>query len=81
MTPEKHATTNATLNPAPGTEDTVIPLPITRHSYSDGTPCVVSFWRPSEAELAALNAGKPVQLTCQGETHVPLWVGVDGVDE
>lgn len=36
------------------------------HVYSepraDGRPCQVSLWHPTPEELAALNAGNPVQL-------------------
>ena len=51
-------------------------LPITRGVHF-GVECVASFWLPDAAELAALNAGKPVFLVVQGVTHAPVIVGVE----
>lgn len=40
---------------------------------------MISAWQPSEAELARLNAGKPLLLHIQGGTH-PV-VGLSVMDE
>ena len=32
----------------------------------DGVQCVVVAWRPTDEELAAINAGSPIFLTCLG---------------
>lgn len=53
-------------------------LKITRAHYADGTPIVISYWQPDADELARLNAGKPVAITIWGNTHAPIWLGVDG---
>ena len=53
-------------------------LPITRIQYSDGTPAVASYWKPTADELALLNRGQAVRLTVLGTTHPPLMLGVDG---
>lgn len=42
-----------------------------------GAPAVASFWRPDAQELALLNSGKAVVLFVQGQTHAPLFVGVE----
>lgn len=55
-------------------------LPITRVKLDDkGLQGVVSYWRPTDQELAALQAGALVAILIQGSTHAPLYVGVDGV--
>lgn len=53
-------------------------LPITRVQYEDGTPAVLSYWRPTEAEIALIVGGHPVRLSVLGATHPPLMLGVDG---
>lgn len=87
MKPTKHASTNGFLR-ANTEHENVIDLPITRvrpPDEDDATPkhlretYVVSFWEPSPEEVAAIVAGKPVQLTCYAQTHAPIWVSVDGV--
>lgn len=51
-------------------------LPIRRGVYSDGTPVIQSFWRPTETELALLIRGEPLMLTILGHTHAPVLVEV-----
>ena len=38
----------------------------------DGTPVVVTYWRPTEEELAAMNRGEYVQLSIIGRTMPPV---------
>jgi hypothetical protein len=79
MNRTQHPTNNDVLGAPPGTPiDQCGALPITRIVYPDGTPCVVSFWRPTPAELARLNAGSPVALFVLGSTHAPVAMLVDG---
>lgn len=51
-------------------------LPITRVTI-EGTPAMVSFWRPTAAELTQLNAGGTVALCVFGGIHPPVSVGVE----
>lgn len=48
---------------------------ITNHNGS-GRTAMTSAWRPSDAELKALNAGHAVELTIYGSQHPPVYVGV-----
>lgn len=41
-----------------------------------GLPEMVSSWRPSPAELAALNRGLPLLITVLGRTHPPIMPSV-----
>lgn len=52
------------------------PAPIVRGEYPNGQKIVATFWMPDAAELAALNAGEPVQLIVWGETMAPVIVTV-----
>ena len=42
---------------------------------------MISHWKPSPEELAALNAGGIVELAVHGAQHPPVWVGVRPADE
>lgn len=78
MNPIKHASTNAVLQPPPGTTpDQVQPLPITRVVFESGIPAVWSYWQPSDEERSAIAAGAAVRLSIWGHTHPPLNLGVD----
>jgi len=73
----QHPSNNDVLGAPPGVPiEECGALPITRVEYAGGLPAVVSFWRPSPDELAALNRGDPVFLSIMGRTHAPLYVGV-----
>ena len=79
MDRHQHPTNNDVLGAPPGVPiDECNALPITRIQYSDGTPAVASYWRPTPAELALLAQGAAVRLTVLGATHPPLMLGVDG---
>lgn len=56
-------------------------LPITRVQHADGTPAVVSFWRPTPEQLRLLAEGRLVRLCALGMTHAPVMLGVDGDGE
>lgn len=82
MTPTQHPSNNAVLQAPPGvTHEECRPLAITRVKYSDDTPGVISYWRPSPAELAALAEGALVRFTAIGHTHPPISIAVEGVEE
>lgn len=82
MIPIQHPSNNAVLAAPPGVAASECrALAITRVQYPDGMPAVRSYWRPSQAELAALAAGAVVQFECWGSTHPPIAIGVDGVEE
>jgi hypothetical protein len=82
MRATQHPSNNDVLRAPPGVPiEECAPLAITRAQYPDGSPVVQSFWQPSEAERAAIAAGKPVLFQCWGRTHPPVYIGVDGVDD
>ena len=75
----QHHTNNAVLGAPAGWNQQDLPcgaLPVTR-TQIDGLAAVVSFWRPTAEELAALNAGGAVQLCVLGQTMPPVSVGVE----
>lgn len=74
----QHPSNNGVLGAPKGWEQGKIPcsaLAVT-HTEVDGAPCVVSYWRPTEQELAELNAGHFVTLHVIGYTMPPVAVGV-----
>lgn len=56
-------------------------LPATRVTYDNGQKAILSYWLPSEAEKAAILAGKPIVLSLWGQTMVPVSLQVEGVEE
>lgn len=72
MLPYPHPACNtALLKPEGMTEAQCRDLPILREPDA-----VSSFWKPDEAELAALNDGGLILLRVTGHTHPPLYVSV-----
>lgn len=53
-------------------KDSVRALYIERVTYSDDVPAVRSYRRPTPDELAALNRGEHIMLSCIGHTHPPV---------
>jgi hypothetical protein len=43
----------------------------------EGVPCVVSYWRPDAADLAALNAGATIAMSICGRTMPPSCLYVE----
>jgi len=75
----QHPSNNAVLGAPAGWDQKEVPcgaLPITR-TECEGLPVVVSFWRPTSEELAALNAGAPVSLMVVGHTMPPVSLTVE----
>ena len=71
MTPVKFPESNAHFGPPPDLEESQCK---TIHAHigqvergsCEGATLVVTAWKPDERELAALNAGQPVFLSCLG---------------
>jgi hypothetical protein len=80
MDRHQHPSNNDVLGAPRGmAADECVALPITRILYQDPPmDGVVSFWKPTVAELQLLNDGHAVRLSILGRTHPPLYVGVDG---
>lgn len=85
MIPIQHKTSNDVLRPpADVSREKCRPLYITRVIYDDAfdsaksLPGVISYWMPTPEQLALLNEGRPVFLSCLGATHPPVKIGVEG---
>ena len=79
MRPTQHQSNNDVLRAPPGVPiEECTPLAITRGQYPDGLQVVRSYWRPSEAERAAIADGALIQFQCWGQTHPPVYIGVSG---
>ena len=79
MNKHQHHTNNAVLGAPAGWDQGQLPcsaLPITR-TECDGIPAVVSYWRPSENELAILAGGGSIALWVIGSTMPPVMLAVD----
>lgn len=79
MRAEQHPSNNRVLGAPPGWDQAELPcvaLPITVTTVS-GMAAMLSWWRPSPEELAALNAGKRIQLCILGVTHPPVELSVE----
>lgn len=75
----QHPSNNDVLGAPAGWAQGEIPvnaLPITRTTVN-GVDAVVSYWKPSPEELAALNAGASVSLWVLGGTMPPVALEVD----
>lgn len=79
MNKHQHHTNNAVLCAPAGWDQAQLPceaLPITRIEV-EGMAAVVSYWKPSENELAMLAAGGSIALTVLGVTMPPVMLAVD----
>ena len=79
----QHPTNNKVLVAPPGVgpeECHSLPVTTVVYAYAGGINAVWSFWRPTPAELAALNAGQAVRVCVIGETQPMMSVAVDGVE-
>lgn len=75
----QHRTNNAVLGAPAGWDQQALPcgaLAVTRTDW-DGIPAVVSFWKPTVEELAALQAGQKVALWVAGQTMPPVALTVE----
>jgi hypothetical protein len=75
----QHPSNNGVLGAPAGWDQKELPcgaLPITR-TECEGMQVVVSYWRPTTEELAALNAGAAVSLMVIGHTMPPVSLSVE----
>jgi hypothetical protein len=75
----QHPSNNRVLGAPAGWDQAQMPcdaLPITDATL-DGVPHVVSFWLPTPAELAILNAGGAVALWIVGRTMPPVAISAE----
>ncbi len=56
-------------------------LPVYRFTYSDGSPAMISVWKPSDAEIEALKNGAHIALTVLGGVHPPIAMHVQKYTE
>lgn len=79
MNRHQHPSNNDVLGAPKGWDQGELPcsaLPITRIKV-EGMAAVVSYWRPSENELAILAAGGSIALTVLGVSMPPVMLAVD----
>ncbi len=63
---------NGVLDPPPGVDlDDVLCLSVYRGAMSDGTPVVISCWKPTAEEWAEMQRTGRVWLLIQGQTMPP----------
>ena len=80
MRATQHPSNNFVLGAPPGVGiEACHALAVTRVRYSDGSPAVRSYWRPTAEEAAAIAAGALVCFECWGDTHPPVSLTVEGV--
>lgn len=75
----QHPSNNFVLGAPKGWDQKELPcgaLPVTRTTV-EGQACMVSFWKPSPEDLAALNRGEHISLWIYGEIHPVVAIGVD----
>lgn len=75
----RHHTNNDVLGAPKGWDQAQLPcsaLPITR-TQCDGIPALVSYWKPSENELAILAGGGSIALWVIDSTMPPVMLAVD----
>lgn len=80
MNPLRHPKTNAELGKPANWDESLgecLSLPVVREPGTDKEPPVLnSYWRPTPAELIALNEGGAVNLRVFGISHPVVWLGV-----
>ena len=77
----QHPSNNAVLGAPKDWDQGALPcnaLPVTRTEW-DGMPAVVSFWKPTTEEIAAMQAGQPVVLWVAGSTMPPVALMVEAM--
>lgn len=81
MNKVQHPSNNGVLGAPVGWDQEELPcdaLPITR-TYWNGVLTCVSFWKLTEEELAALNAGRVIRLWVAGATMPPVMLDIDDI--
>ena len=79
MRPTQHPSNTRVLGAPVGWKQGELPCGALAITDSDmnGMPCVVSYWRPDAADLAALNAGGLVAMSIIGQTMPPAALYVE----
>lgn len=77
MHPIRHPTNDTAFHPPEGVSEEECQTLYATTGELNGHRCVWSFWTPTADELAALNAGRPVILGVWGDTHPPVYLGVE----
>lgn len=54
------------------TDEECMDLRVFKGSYSDGTPAIISVWRPSKEDIDAINEGKPIYLSITSHIMPPV---------
>lgn len=70
-------TPDTNIGAPPGQEDEIQPLPAAIGPHHSGMPMIVSRWRPTPAERAAIAAGGDVFLHVFSRVMVPVLVTTD----
>ena len=76
MNPVRFAQCNVVMK-APPNMDKCYDLHACQCHYPDGTPAVISAWRPTPEELVRLNLGEPIFLSLIGQTMPPAALIMD----
>lgn len=79
MRPTQHISNNRVLGAPAGWDQQQLPCNAVAITVMEieGLPLVKSYWRPTEEELAALNAGGLVALSVVGSTMPPVALDVE----
>lgn len=81
MIPKQHPSNNHVFGAPGGWDQDKLPcsaLPVTLGPTDEGGWAgIMSYWKPTDEELAVLNAGGLVKLTVLGRQHPVVSLGVD----
>lgn len=69
-----------TLNPPPGSEDTIEPLPVLPLTYEDGTHAIVSCWQLSFKDLLRVLFTRRMYVAVMGQGQPPLMLRTHPVE-
>lgn len=81
MQPTKHSTNNMTFGPPEGWNHDGLPCSSVQATIGklDEVPCVKTYWKPDEVELAKLLAGELVALSIIGTGMPPVMLSVEAL--
>lgn len=73
MLPHNFDESNFTFTKPKGwTDEQCSDLPVFRGKYEDGTPVIISYWKPNKEDLDAMNNGEGIYLSIVGEGMPPV---------
>lgn len=58
-------------------EPEIEPLPVVRIMYADGSPGLISCWKPSFWDVVRIVLGRPVYLVLLSGVHPPVLLSTD----